>query len=388
MFLPMLTSRNGTNGPTQLDRLSRPTIARRNMGYEIDFLPVGDKSGGGDAIALRYGNLHGRRDDQTVIIIDGGYKDDGEALVEHLDRYYDTDRVDFVVSTHPDRDHINGLAVVLTELSVGTLLMHIPERHDPFFGRLSSFEHKAASVGETFAKSLVQAEGLYDLAQRKGVRVVEPFAGMRPNKEFQILGPAKNYYETLLEEMRGRDVLAGSLSSKELSHKARGPVGTDPESLHTEILSEESIVSASNNSSVISMLEVDGRRMLFTGDAGQEALRPVVDRLRQEGISPGDFNLVQVPHHGSRKNVTPSLLDDLLGGITTEKRGRAYASVPKENPEHRHPAKQTTNAFRRRGFPVVTTAGSTKRFFHDGPDRGWGKTTALPLFERVERFAD
>lgn len=350
---------------------------------------MGDESKGGDAIALRYGNLHGGRDEQTVIIIDGGYQDDGEALVEHVHRYYKTGHVDLVVSTHPDRDHITGLSVVLNELSVNTLLMHVPERHNPLFGHQSSFEDKAASVGETFAKSLVQAEGLYDLARRRRVQVVEPFAGMHPADGFRILGPTEDYYEALLDEMRGRDTLAGSLSGKELIHKAaRGPIGTSAEDLNTETLSEESIVSASNNSSVISMLEVDGRRMLFTGDAGEEALRPVVERLRQERIAPGGLKFVQVPHHGSRKNVTPSLLDDLLGDITPFTRGKAYASVPKKNPESRHPAKQTTNAFHRRGYPVVVTSGSTKRFHRDAPDRGWGKSAALPLFERVERFTD
>ena len=37
------------------------------MGFEIDLLPVGNESKGGDAIALRYGNLDGHRDEQTVI---------------------------------------------------------------------------------------------------------------------------------------------------------------------------------------------------------------------------------------------------------------------------------------------------------------------------------
>ncbi|MGK9274363.1 hypothetical protein KXR83_25530 [Williamsia muralis] len=361
------------------------------MGFEIDLLPVGNESKGGDAIALRYGNLDGHRDEQTVIVIDGGYQDDGAALVEHLDRYYDTNHVDLVVSTHPDRDHIAGLSTVLTELSVGALLMHVPERHDPFFGHQSSFEQKTAAVGETFAKSLTQAEDLYDLAQRRGIEVLEPFADTLPTPidGFRILGPTWSYYETLLDEMRGRDVLAGSLSAREMALKtAKGPIGTSHEDLHTEILSEQSETSASNNSSVISMLEIDGRRILFTGDAGDEALRPVVDRLVQDGIAPGGLTFVQVPHHGSRKNVTPTLLDDLLGDITSTQRGHAYASVPLKNPEHRHPAKQTLNAFRRRGFPVISTAGSTKRFFHGAPDRGWSKTTALPLYDQVERFAD
>jgi hypothetical protein len=45
--------------------------------YEIDFLPVGDGARSGDAIALRYGNLEGTRAEQTVVVIDGGFTDDG-----------------------------------------------------------------------------------------------------------------------------------------------------------------------------------------------------------------------------------------------------------------------------------------------------------------------
>lgn len=54
------------------------------MGYEIDFLPVGDNSKSGDAIALRYGNLYGSRAEQRVVVVDGGFTDDGEALVNHI----------------------------------------------------------------------------------------------------------------------------------------------------------------------------------------------------------------------------------------------------------------------------------------------------------------
>ena len=44
------------------------------------------------AIALRYGNLYGPREEQTVIVIDGGFADSGEALVKHVRDYYGTDR--------------------------------------------------------------------------------------------------------------------------------------------------------------------------------------------------------------------------------------------------------------------------------------------------------
>src|SRR6266496_3761017 len=99
------------------------------MGYEIDFLPVGDGEKSGDAIALRYGSLHGRRDEQVVIVIDGGYADDGEALRAHLDQHFHTDVVDIVLSTHPDQDHVAGLEILLRSIKVHELWMHLPWAH-------------------------------------------------------------------------------------------------------------------------------------------------------------------------------------------------------------------------------------------------------------------
>ena len=37
------------------------------MGFEIDFLPVGEGQKSGDAVAVRHGNLHGSRSEQFVI---------------------------------------------------------------------------------------------------------------------------------------------------------------------------------------------------------------------------------------------------------------------------------------------------------------------------------
>jgi hypothetical protein len=41
------------------------------MGIEIDFIRAGEESKSGQAIALRFGNLHGPRDEQTVMVVDG-----------------------------------------------------------------------------------------------------------------------------------------------------------------------------------------------------------------------------------------------------------------------------------------------------------------------------
>lgn len=75
--------------------------------HEIDFLPVGNGERSGDAIAMRFT----RPDNGGIahVIIDAGFEDDGEALVRHVQDYYDTEYIDLAVLSHPDGDHIGGI---------------------------------------------------------------------------------------------------------------------------------------------------------------------------------------------------------------------------------------------------------------------------------------
>src|ERR1700749_3821995 len=62
--------------------------------HEIDLLPVGKKQGDkcGDAIAFRFRST----DDEpwVQVVVDAGFKADGEALVEHVNKYYETGRLE------------------------------------------------------------------------------------------------------------------------------------------------------------------------------------------------------------------------------------------------------------------------------------------------------
>jgi hypothetical protein len=53
------------------------------MGYEIDFLPVGNGEKSGDAIAFRFGNLSGSRDEQFVAVVDGGIEQNVPGQLSH-----------------------------------------------------------------------------------------------------------------------------------------------------------------------------------------------------------------------------------------------------------------------------------------------------------------
>ncbi|MFV0482358.1 MAG: MBL fold metallo-hydrolase [Campylobacteraceae bacterium] len=92
------------------------------MSYEIEFLPVGNGDSSGDAILVRYKE----NEKYVIMVIDGGTQESGEAIVNHIKEYYETDYVDYVVNTHPDQDHASGLSVVLDKLQVGELWIHRP----------------------------------------------------------------------------------------------------------------------------------------------------------------------------------------------------------------------------------------------------------------------
>ena len=94
------------------------------MGYEFDIVGIGKQSKSGDAIVIRWGNLYGSRHEQRIVLIDGGFHDTAQDVINHIKTYYRTTLLDAVVSTHPDQDHINGLVNVIDEFSVKQLWIH------------------------------------------------------------------------------------------------------------------------------------------------------------------------------------------------------------------------------------------------------------------------
>lgn len=357
------------------------------MGYEIDFMPVGDGERGGDAIALRYGNLHGSRNEQTVIIIDGGNKDSGQKLVEFLDERYGTDVVDLVVCTHPDSDHSSGLSVVLEQLDVKRLWMHRPWKHA---GKISDAfvdgDITNDDLSELLQESLTHARTLEQLAIAKGIPISEPFSDDTSSTRFPeitVLGPSREYYRELLPEF-GDMPLTKSVSG--VFVRLTESIKAVAENWNWETLAEPvEGTRAENNSSAILLLQVDGRNLLFTGDAGVPALGQAADFACDEGVDLKSCVFQQIPHHGSKRNVGPSILNRIVGPIgMTNGSKTVFVSVPKEG-EPKHPAKKVTNAYARRGANVVATKGNAICHNHEGAGRwGYGPATPVPFYNEVE----
>jgi beta-lactamase superfamily II metal-dependent hydrolase len=295
-----------------------------------------------------------------------------------------------VISTHPDQDHVCGLEVVLEELSVGQLLMHQPWRHSTALASARTVAFKSATMSEALEKSLEGASELEGIATRKGIPIIEPFAGMStPDGTLRILGPTVEFYEQLLAAIQPQASMQRAASAlREMLNKAAALLV--PETLTHETLRDDGTTSPQNNTSVITLLTVDGRQCLLTGDAGIPAIENAVAILEGEGFRPGSLRFVQVPHHGSRRNVGPTVLDRLLGSKgQTNKIGTAFVSAPAKNPELKHPAKKVTNAFLRRGYPVHLTQGVSKWHYHEAPERsGYTTSTPEPFHSQVEEDSE
>jgi beta-lactamase superfamily II metal-dependent hydrolase len=334
--------------------------------YEVDFLAVGQGGRHGDAIAIRF-----TRPDTGAyahLIVDAGFDENGEALVDHVQRYFSTRSIDIAVVTHPDGDHIGGMGRVIRDLDVDVLCIH--------------------KLGQRGGASLPAAEAvdeLVRLAASRGTAIHEPFAGSHAfNGAFRILGPTPEYYEALvaaqLEEAEERarpSVLLEAVRQLGQRLLAALPVevpfddagGTNPR----------------NNSSAITLISVDGHRMLFPADAGVPALEQALDWADAHGLNAAGAPFVQMAHHGSRHNASSDLLDRMLGPTGEQQTRTAFVNVGPG--AKKHPSPRVANGFMRRGYRVYQTSGQTIHHFStDAPERpGWTPLTPMaPLDESAE----
>src|SRR5690606_4496875 len=248
-----------------------------------------------------------------------------------------------------------------------------------------------ASIGERLAHNLERAYSMVKLAEAKEVVVREPFTGLKDSSGFiEVLGPAVEYYETLILDFDGMPEKAVETSAMESLSSMFDVLKSTLKKVWVnwgeDHISDDGVTSAKNNSSVITQLTVDGQRFLFTGDSGIEALEQAADVI-DDFHAHNELKMIQIPHHGSRRNVGPVVLDRLVGSRVSMGESIdvvAIASTAK-NGEPKHPRKAVLNAFTHRGAHVLVTKGNGIRHSHDAPKRlGWGSLTPEPYHYEYE----
>jgi len=134
-----------------------------------------------------------------------------------------------------------------------------------------------------------------------------------------------------------------------------------PEDADWETLREGGTTAAENESSVVIGAFLDSGVILLTADAGLRALEAAADYADTIGLPLQDsLRVFQVPHHGSRNNISPSMLDRIVGPKAPFGSRAGIFCVVSAGPEDAtHPRQVVVNALLRRGLrPASTREGS------------------------------
>ena len=358
--------------------------------FEIDFLDVEAKDSG-DAIPLRY-----KIGDVTRIhATDGGFQKTGDKIVEHIENYYDNpDTIDAVVVSHPDGDHAGGLQTVLEKLEVSELWMLRPWLYaDELIDRFAYYtnpENLADKLKEIYS-NIAELE---EIAEEKDIPIYEPFQGAKVG-EFTVLAPTKDRYLDLIVES-DKTPKAASESTQSLLGQGLdfiGKAATHAISFIRAAWGKETFsseeTSHENEMSVIQYANLCGKKILLTADAGRGALDEAADYAPWAGLVLPGIDRFQVPHHGSRRNVSTEILDRWLGEILPEQleegseKFTAIISASKDDDDH--PRKAVIRACIHRGAKVISTEGKTIQTHFNAPARdGWTATTPLDYPEEQE----
>ncbi len=352
------------------------------MNFEIEFLPVGNGDSSGDAIIVRYGE----KNPYKIMVVDGGTKESGQMIVDHIKTHYKTDCVDYVVNTHPDQDHASGLSVVMEKLNVGELWIHRPWKYtDILLDYFKDERITSKSLKERFKNKFSAAYELEKIANDKGIVIKEPYQGQWIG-DFHIMSPHKDWYlQELIPDFdkTPEKKILDSLDLESASEKIKNFV---LESLNKETLKEDGKTSADNESSVILYASFNDNGYLLTGDAGIGALETTNIYAKSKGLNlASNLKFIQIPHHGSRRNVSPSILNKLIGEKGQTKNKVAFVSAGEDS--KKHPRQVVVNAFIRRGCEVISTKGKSIMYYHNMPKReGCGPVEPLDFKDKVEEY--
>ena len=362
------------------------------MKFEIEFRPVGEKSKPGDAIVIKYESKPGY---YRLMIIDGGTVESGQEVINHVREHFPDAPISDALLTHSDKDHACGFREIIRELDVRTIWMHRPWEFSSYL--LPYYADKRLTAEGIARRLRTDYDVIADIeaiANKRDIKIERPLSP-KTIGPFRILSPSEGLYLALIPQFdRGPDCDQSALEEAGIwigrsRKRSDRSVNWTSETWESEHLRDGEATSAINESSVVLYGDFgDSRRVLLTGDAGAWALYHAVEVAKEFGLQMRSFSAIQVPHHGSRSNVGPSILNELIGPIL--RRGApstyaAYVSAPKD--DETHPRQIVLNAFIRRGGRVYATQGTAMCYtvgykFKDG----YEPATPISLQSRVEEY--
>ena len=310
-----------------------------------------------------------------TVLIDGGNKSNTGDIGARLSGL-GIRHINHVVNTHPHDDHAGGLVDLISNhaFTYDNLWMHQAWNHIAWQAIQSQLGRNSAKwVLDRFNKSLSTQIDLYKASVSRDIIPLEPFAGSQIGP-FTVLGPARGFYAECLqhfgdaEKVKQWNQYLQSQAEQTAIDRMLQELASDDGSLGAE-------TSPENESSVVMMLTHEGKKLLFCGDAGCEAFGDINARNLAHCFK--DVHWMHAPHHGSRRNLWPELVDYLNPQI-------AYVSCMGSR---KHPNRKLVNRFKAQCqtkvyasyYPQARKFTSIRSAYGTYPDRNL--QSVAPLYE-------
>jgi beta-lactamase superfamily II metal-dependent hydrolase len=279
------------------------------MIFNVHFLPAKY----GDSIWIEYG----QPGDTNVILIDGGTGGTKKHIKALLEELPGDKRIELLVITHIDRDHIEGILSLLSENQLGFSVGTVWFNGWPHLPGNDKNEQFGAVQGERLTAAIVR-HGLSWNEYFGGKAVVleedkKPLERTLPGgMKIVLLSPTRANLAALkvdwIKELTKANLnpLFAVAELQDDDIEGLGVSVPDVEALCAEPFQEDD--AAANGSSIAFIASYGGRSALFAGDSFPGVVLESLNRLYD---GPAPFDLVKLSHHASAHNTSPELIKKL-----------------------------------------------------------------------------
>jgi beta-lactamase superfamily II metal-dependent hydrolase len=295
--------------------------------FRIELLPAQQ----GDAVWVEYGN----DDAPHRVLIDGGTPPTGSVIRERIEQLPEAQRrFDLLVVTHIDSDHIGGVLKLLADPPPGLCFddvwfngwRHLSKARSSRLGPID---------GEILSDALTKRGWPWNQAFDDCPVMVDPEADQPPSHclsrgmRLTVLSPGPDQLAKLRTNWKsvvrdaGLDPTHPDRVSRllELATEkgvAKSIMGAGPPDVRRLAKAPATLDTAvANGSSIALLAEYEGASVLLTADALPHVILDGVRQLLRQRHTSTRLGLsaVKVPHHGSRNNLHPPLLDAIRSPV-------------------------------------------------------------------------
>jgi beta-lactamase superfamily II metal-dependent hydrolase len=341
--------------------------------YHIEMLSVG----AADAFIIYF------TDDSQInhlVLVDAGKYEDGQKIINHINKHYKNPIIELAIVTHPDDDHYGGFIKILEKIrdkehdAVRISRFWI---NDPGNGHIDKDEIKWITKQKTVN---VRARSVYDLGDKNLIDLIDSLGSIERTEKFtslnlsfvaadatfpcfKVIGPTKAYYEKQIPNFRN-DELNFHPSEDDSDYVSYKDI-PNGKCLSPALDSATDDKSAHNQTSLIFLFEPSSdKKYLFMGDAGRDAFNNLPSTAKD---CIRNVKWLKVPHHGSKHNLDSPMINWIkpnIAYISTEKIGNYLNQC-------------TVKALKNSGCKVYSTHIDKSDFLHNGNRDGY--STATPL---------